>query len=91
MMLTQGFTAYPGELFPRHNVLVTVPLFAAISFGPHNKRRPVVIKPKRKREPILAPHRDAMNPSMTHGNLADNRIIRNYCALFYAQIPPTSR
>ena len=46
---------------------------------------------KRKREPILARHWDRMNPSITDGNPADERIIRNYCALFYAKIPPTSR
>jgi hypothetical protein len=46
---------------------------------------------KRKREPILAPHWDRMNPSITDGNPTDERIIRNYSALFYAKIPPTSR
>ena len=73
------------QIFPRHNVLVTVPLVAAISLDSKNKSRRVVMKPKRKREPILAPHWDDMDLPMTDGNPVDERIIPNYCALFYAK------
>ena len=43
---------------------------------------------KKEREPIPARHRDDMNLSITDGNPADERIIRNYCALFYAKFHP---
>ena len=33
----------------------------------------------------------AMNPCLVDGNPADKRMMRNYCASFYAKIPPTFR